>query len=107
LGQLAALIAASDLYVGNDSGVSHLAAAVRVRTIALFGPSDIEQWAPRGTRVTIVRNPVYCSPCETSAMKNCPHRCCLTALVPDEVIQTLARLPEVLTLTRRQAGITF
>jgi hypothetical protein len=40
-------------------------------------------------------------------MKNCPHRSCLIALVPAEVIQTLAQLPEVLTLTRRQAGITF
>jgi len=107
LAQLAALIAGSDLYLGNDSGVSHLAAAVSVRTVALFGPSDIEQWSPRGTRVTIVRHPVYCSPCETPAMKNCPHRSCLIALVPDEVIQTLAQLPEVLTLTRRQAGITF
>ena len=40
LSQLAALIAGSDLYLGNDSGVSHLAAAVSVRTVALFGPSD-------------------------------------------------------------------
>ncbi|HEX5605374.1 MAG TPA: glycosyltransferase family 9 protein [Candidatus Binatia bacterium] len=100
LAELAALIAGSDLYLGNDSGVSHLAAAVAVRTVALFGPSDIEQWAPRGTRVTIVRHSVHCSPCETPAMKNCPHRSCLTALLPDEVIQALAQLPEVLTLTR-------
>jgi ADP-heptose:LPS heptosyltransferase len=101
LAQLAALIAGSDLYLGNDSGVSHLAAAVGVRTVALFGPSDIEQWAPRGTRVTLVRHSVDCSPCETPAMKNCLHRSCLTALSSDEVIGTLAQLPEVLTLTRR------
>jgi ADP-heptose:LPS heptosyltransferase len=100
LAQLAALLAGSDLYLGNDSGVSHLAAAVDVRTVALFGPSDIEQWAPRGTRVTLVRRSFDCSPCETSAMKSCPHHSCLTALSPDEVIQTLAHLPEVLTLTR-------
>lgn len=100
LAQLAALIAGSHLYLGNDSGVSHLAAAVSVRTVALFGPSDIEQWAPRGARVTIVRHSVDCSPCETATMKNCLHRSCLTALSADEVIQTLAQLPEVLTLTR-------
>ncbi|HEX7232223.1 MAG TPA: glycosyltransferase family 9 protein [Candidatus Binatia bacterium] len=107
LAQLAALIAASDLYLGNDSGVSHLAGAVGVRTATLFGPSDIEQWAPRGSRVTILRHDVHCAPCEIPAMKNCSHRACLTALSPDEVIQRLAQLPEVLTLTRGKAGVTF
>jgi len=107
LAQLAALIAASDLYLGNDSGVSHLAGAVGIRTVALFGPSDIEQWAPRGPRVLILCHHVHCAPCEIPAMKNCSHRSCLTALSPDEVIQRLAQLPEVLTLTRGRAGVTF
>jgi len=107
LARLAALIAASDLYLGNDSGVSHLAGAVGTRTAALFGPSDSEQWAPRGPRVTILRRHVHCAPCAILAMKNCSHRSCLTALSPDEAIQTLAQLPEVLTLTRGKAGITF
>jgi len=107
LAELAALIAASDLYLGNDSGVSHLAGAVGIRTAALFGPSDIEQWAPRGPRMTILRHHVHCAPCEIPTMKNCSHRSCLTALSPDAVIQRLAQLPEVLTLTREKAGITF
>jgi ADP-heptose:LPS heptosyltransferase len=107
LAQLAALISGSDLYLGNDSGVSHLAGAVGTRTAALFGPSDIEQWAPRGPRVTILRHRVHCAPCKISAMKNCSHRSCLTALPPDEVIERLAQLPEVLTLTRGKVGITF
>jgi ADP-heptose:LPS heptosyltransferase len=107
LAQVAALIAASDLYLGNDSGVTHLAGAVGIRTAALFGPSDIEQWAPRGARVTIIRHRVHCAPCEIPTMKNCLHRLCLTALSADEVIQRLAELPEVLTLTRGKAGVTF
>ena len=107
LAQLAALISGSDLYLGNDSGVSHLAGAVGTRTAALFGPSDVEQWAPRGPRVTILRHRVHCAPCKISAMKNCSHRSCLTALPPDEVIERLAQLPEVLTLTRGKVGITF
>lgn len=49
---LAALLGRARLYIGNDSGVTHLAGASGVRTIALFGPTDPTSWAPRGhTRV--------------------------------------------------------
>jgi len=42
------------LYVGNDSGITHLAAAVGVPVIALFGPTDPARWAPRGGRVEVL-----------------------------------------------------
>jgi heptosyltransferase III len=51
---LAGALASCGLYVGNDSGVTHLAAAVGCPTIALFGPSDHRVWAPRGRIVKIV-----------------------------------------------------
>jgi len=41
-------------YVGNDSGVSHLAAALGVATVAIFGPTDPRVWAPRGPRVETI-----------------------------------------------------
>jgi heptosyltransferase-3 len=47
---LAALLSRASLFVGNDSGVSHLAAALGVWTLALFGPTDPALWAPRGDR---------------------------------------------------------
>jgi ADP-heptose:LPS heptosyltransferase len=47
---LAALLSHASLCVGNDSGVSHLAAALGVLTLALFGPTDPALWAPRGDR---------------------------------------------------------
>jgi len=46
LGGLAALISQVDLYVGNDSGPSHLAVAVDAPSIRIFGPTDIARWAP-------------------------------------------------------------
>jgi heptosyltransferase-3 len=53
---LSAALAACRLYVGNDSGVTHLAAACGCPTIALFGPSDHVVWAPRGPMVRVLRH---------------------------------------------------
>jgi hypothetical protein len=52
---LGGLLARAGAYVGNDSGVSHLAAAFGARTTALFGPTNPDVWAPVGTHVRIVR----------------------------------------------------
>ena len=104
LGKLAALLR-SDLYLGNDSGVSHLAAALGVATTVLFGPSNVGRWAPRGKNVTVVTQNADCAPCTVSTMKRCPHRQCLTTLEPEYVIKKLAGLAEQLTLTRG-VGIT-
>src|SRR5262249_20309027 len=54
---LGALLARAGVYVGNDSGASHLAAAWGARTVALFGPTDPAIWSPVGASVTIVRSP--------------------------------------------------
>lgn len=54
---VAGLLARAGLYVGNDSGVSHLAAAVGVPALALFGPTDPAVWAPLGPRAMTLRAP--------------------------------------------------
>lgn len=51
----AALIAHAAVFVGHDSGLTHLAAAFGRPTVAIFGPTDPEIWGPRGEAVTIVR----------------------------------------------------
>jgi ADP-heptose:LPS heptosyltransferase len=51
---LACWLAAARVYIGNDSGPSHLAAAAGAPVVALFGASDPAVWAPRGPRVAIV-----------------------------------------------------
>jgi len=53
--ELACWLARARLYVGNDSGVTHLAAAVGTPVLALFGPTDPAVWAPRGPNVRIAR----------------------------------------------------
>jgi heptosyltransferase-3 len=52
--QLACWLAHAQLYVGNDSGITHLAAAAGTRVLALYGPTDPAIWAPRGQDVRVV-----------------------------------------------------
>ena len=52
--ELASDLRACVAYLGNDSGVTHLAAAVGVPVLDLFGPTDPAIWAPRGARVRVV-----------------------------------------------------
>jgi ADP-heptose:LPS heptosyltransferase len=64
----AALIAHAAVFVGHDSGLTHLAAAFGRPTVALFGPTDPEIWGPRGQAVTIV----HMRPTPTDAHDQCP-----------------------------------
>jgi len=51
---MAGLLAHVSLFVGHDSGLTHLAAALHRPTVAIFGPTSAERWAPRGKHVKIV-----------------------------------------------------
>lgn len=51
--ELAIWLASARLYIGNDSGITHLAAAVGTPVLALFGPTDPAVWAPRGPNVRV------------------------------------------------------
>jgi ADP-heptose:LPS heptosyltransferase len=54
---LACWLAGARVYIGNDSGISHLAAAVGVPTLAIFLTSDPKLWAPRGPHVRVLERP--------------------------------------------------
>ncbi len=53
---VAALLSQCDLYLGNDSGMSHLAAAAGCPVIALFGPTDPDLWRPVGPKTRVIRS---------------------------------------------------
>ncbi len=55
LAEAGAVLSECALYVGNDSGITHLAAGLGVPTVAVFGPTDPAVWRPLGPRVRVVR----------------------------------------------------
>jgi heptosyltransferase II len=68
------LAAACRVYLTNDSGAMHIASALGVPTVAVFGATDDETTGPTGPLAKVVREPVDCSPC---LKRECPidHRC--------------------------------
>jgi heptosyltransferase-2 len=74
LADLVGVVSRLELLVTNDSGPMHLAAALGVPLVAVFGPTDWTETAPVGERWRLVREPVECSPC---LLRECPidHRC--------------------------------
>lgn len=90
LRQAAALIRACDAFITNDSGLMHIAAALDVPQIALFGPTNHLTTSPASSNSTIIRHPVSCSPC----MKpHCPtdHRC-MKEITVAQVVESAQRL---------------
>jgi lipopolysaccharide heptosyltransferase III len=63
LDELAAWLGGAKLYIGNDSGITHLAAALGIPTLALFGPTDPARWAPRGENVRVLYAPAITELC--------------------------------------------
>ena len=55
MADVAAVLARATLYLGNDSGVSHLAGAVGAQGVVLYGPTDPRRWGPLGERLVVLR----------------------------------------------------
>jgi ADP-heptose:LPS heptosyltransferase len=94
LTELASLLSACRLYVGNDSGITHLAAACGCPVVALFGPSDPRVWAPLCANVRIVSSDRACGPCHPRRDEHgrCTSSCMAditVGQVMDEVVSVL------------------
>ncbi len=85
LRELIALIAGAKLFVGNDTGPSHLAAATGVPAVVIFGSTSSVHWRPWQSNHRVVQNEFACNPCKG-------HRCyafdeprCILSVTPDQV----------------------
>ncbi len=84
LTSLAALLYKTSLYLGNDSGVSHLAGAMGAKGAVIFGPTRPDQWRPLGGKLAVIRNEQF--------RKIFPYEkgISLLEVSPQEVVQVLA-----------------
>jgi heptosyltransferase-2 len=90
LRQFIDMAAACRLFLTNDSGSMHVASALGVPTVVVFGPTDEHATGPAGHSFTILREPVECAPCHR---RECPidHRC-MTRVSVEQVTRAALRL---------------
>jgi heptosyltransferase-2 len=90
LGEFIEMAAACSLYLSNDSGAMHIASALGVPSVTVFGATNDITTGPTGLVARIVREPVECSPC---MKRECPidHRC-MTRVTADRVAETALEL---------------
>lgn len=99
LTQLADVIRSADLYIGADSGVTHLACAVGTPLIAIFGSSNAQAWGPwlGHPHNVVLRSAPLCSPCSyvahrIGAREGCPARTCMQMVTPEQVLEAASAL---------------
>ena len=92
LTELAGLLKIGGGFVGNDSGVSHLAAFIGLPTVAVFGPSDPKLWKPMGRAVKVVRSDFECSPCFETGTVGCEEMECFDGISPEDVLAAFYEL---------------
>ena len=85
--ELADVLKNSAAYIGNDSGVSHLAAFLGIPTISIFGPTDPRRWMPLGLHSGAVFVENSCKPCFENTNAVCEKRDCLTKISPEQVMK--------------------
>ena len=88
--QLAACLEKCDLFLTNDTGPMHIAAAVGTPTVSLFGPGNHIRFQPIGTLHQTIRHAVPCSPCKQFTDK-CKDNICMKGIGVDEVWQSVSR----------------
>lgn len=97
--EIAAILRRAKLLICHDSGLMHLANALDIPLIALYGPTDHYRTAPLGKRSVILRKPLPCSPCmynnaisEAMAVERCPEPKCMYSITPEDVFHQIERV---------------
>jgi ADP-heptose:LPS heptosyltransferase len=89
---LAELIRGARLFIGNDSGPMHLAAAVGTPTVAVWGSSDSRRWRPWKVEHRVVQNPFECNPCPGYRCLVAKSPLCIESVTVEQVVTAALEL---------------
>jgi len=98
IGTLPGIFQACKLFIGVDTGALHLAAAVGIPTIGIFGPSSPTNWAPRGNQHRVVSKRMLCVPCRQKGCDNREKSRCLDELTLNEIKEVVNKHIEKISL---------
>src|SRR3989339_1842464 len=87
--QLITLLQHAHLFIGGDTGPTHIASCIGIPTVAIFGPKDPVIYAPYNDNAVVVRKDIPCSPCEK---RTCDHIACIHSVAPDDVFDAVSKL---------------
>ena len=90
--KLAGLLKTAGGFIGNDSGVSHLAAFLGLPTAAIFGPSNPIRWQPVGKTVWVVASDIDCDHCFETHPNTCKTIDCLNNISPQKVMDAFWKI---------------
>ncbi len=94
IGELVAVIGGAKLFVGNDSGPAHIAAAVKTPLVALFGPASSVRWSPWRAQSALVQNYFACNPCAMYTCEAFDQPECIRSITVDQVMGAIDQVWE-------------
>jgi ADP-heptose:LPS heptosyltransferase len=86
------LLRQTKIFIGNDSGVTHLSAFMGVPTVAIFGPASPKRWSPVGRATRVLRGAVDCTACFETDAANCEDPKCLNGVSVHMVFKAFKEL---------------
>lgn len=89
LRELSSIVYSGDILISNDSGVRHIANALNIKTIGLFGPTNEKGWAYEDEKNKILTADVKCRPCDKT---RCNDIICMAEIKPEKVLKVLLEL---------------
>jgi heptosyltransferase-2/heptosyltransferase-3 len=89
LGEFTALASLCSLYLGNDTGPTHIAAALKKKVVVIFGSSNHEVWHPWGTEYRLLRSDMECVPCPGYKCLHYPEPVCIQSVSVNRVLEAV------------------
>ncbi|HEY0323839.1 MAG TPA: glycosyltransferase family 9 protein [Pyrinomonadaceae bacterium] len=106
LPEVTALAARSCLFVGNDSGIAHIASAVNIPAVVIFGSSNVRHWHPWANPLSeVVREELPCQPCPGYTCAEFDQPECIRRVRVESVLQAIERVMEK-AISNQQSAIS-